>query len=87
MSEQTVTASVDREELRALIAEVIDVDVAEVTDDAHFAEDLEIDSLTALEVTVQIEQKYGVKVDESEVGKITSLAAAYDFIVRKRDAA
>jgi acyl carrier protein len=87
MSEQTVTASADREELRALIAEVIEVEAAKVTDDAHFAEDLDVDSLMALEITVQIEQRYGIKIDESEVGEITSLAAAYDFIVRKQGAA
>jgi acyl carrier protein len=85
MSEQTITA--DREELRTLIADVIEVDAAKVTDNAHFAEDLEVDSLMALEIAVQIEQKYGIKIDDSEVGKITSLAAAYDFIVRKQGAA
>ncbi|MEU8409485.1 acyl carrier protein [Micromonospora sp. NPDC048842] len=75
--------TIDKEELRGRIATVLDIDPAEVTDDAHFAEDLEVDSLLALEITVRLEREYGVKLDEKELAAVTSLQATYDLLNRK----
>ncbi|MEU5540123.1 acyl carrier protein [Streptomyces sp. NPDC020362] len=77
----------DKEELRALVAQVLDVDVAEVTDDARFVDDLEVDSLMALEVVVILEKKYGIKLPESDLKQIVTLQSAYDLLLGKLDAA
>ncbi|MCO5991427.1 acyl carrier protein [Actinoallomurus spadix] len=73
----------DKEDLRLLIAEVLDVDVAEVTDDAHFVDDLEVDSLMALEITVRLEKEYGVRMQEEELESIRTMRSTYDLIERK----
>ncbi len=73
-------ATVDKEDLRRRIAATLDVDVAEVTDDADFREDLDVDSLMALEVMVVLERAYAVKLDESELGRITSLTRAHEML-------
>ncbi len=73
-------ATVDKEDLRRRIAATLDVDVTEVTDDADFREDLEVDSLMALEVMVVLERTYGVKLDESLLGQITSLDRAHAML-------
>ena len=70
------TESVDREEVREIIAKAIDVDVAEVTDETDFVEDLEVDSLMALEIMVLLERRYGVKLDEGKLAEITSIQSA-----------
>ncbi|MFF3291881.1 acyl carrier protein [Streptomyces sp. NPDC003023] len=77
----------DKEELRALVAQVLDVDESEITDDARFVDDLEVDSLMALEIVVVLEKKYGVKLPESELKQIITLQSAYDLLLRKIDAA
>ncbi len=56
---ETTTTALDKEQLRELVADVLDLDVAEVTDDADFMEDLDVDSLMALEITVRLEKEYG----------------------------
>ncbi|MGF1663943.1 MAG: acyl carrier protein [Kineosporiaceae bacterium] len=71
---------VDKEELRATIADTLDVDAAQLTDDAHFMDDLGIDSLMALEVMVVLERQYGVKLDESRLKEITCLNRAHDLL-------
>ena len=38
--------SIDRESLRTLVADAIDIDVSELTDTADFRDDLEVDSLS-----------------------------------------
>ncbi|MFF7749421.1 acyl carrier protein [Streptomyces sp. NPDC007971] len=77
----------DKEELRAVVAQVLDVDVTEVTDDARFVDDLEVDSLMALEVVVILEKKYGIKLPESDLKQIVTLQSAYELLLAKLDAA
>ncbi|MFH9263218.1 MULTISPECIES: acyl carrier protein [unclassified Streptomyces] len=77
----------DKEELRSTIAEVLDLDIDEVTDDASFTEDLEVDSLMALEVVVVLEKKYGLRLEERELRQITSLDNAYIVLLGKLPAA
>ncbi|MFF6995697.1 acyl carrier protein [Streptomyces sp. NPDC008313] len=74
------TAALDKEELRELIADVLDLDVADVTDDADFMEDLDVDSLMALEITVRLEKAYGVRLAEAELTSITSLRGTYELL-------
>jgi acyl carrier protein len=79
MSEQ-LAVGLDKEELRSLIADTIDVDIAEVTDDADFVNDLEVDSLMALEITVRLEKKYGVKMEEAELAEVTTLESTFQLL-------
>jgi len=78
---------IDKEELRTTVAEVLDVEVDDVGDETRFVEDLEVDSLMALEVMVVLEKKYHVKLDESELKEVTCLNAAYGLLTGKVRAA
>lgn len=75
--------SLDLEDLRQTVAEVLDVDEADVTDDAHFVDELGADSLLGLEVMVVLERKYGVKFAEEELKQVTCLRGAYDLVAGK----
>ncbi|GGW13160.1 hypothetical protein GCM10018980_71640 [Streptomyces capoamus] len=77
----TVMPSLD--ELRGIVAEILDADAADVTDDADFMADLEVDSLMALEVVVVLEKRFGVKFSESELRQVTSLRQAHQLLDRK----
>ncbi|MEU9468107.1 acyl carrier protein [Streptomyces avermitilis] len=83
MPETTTTTALDKEQLRELVADVLDLDVAEVTDDADFMEDLDVDSLMALEITVRLEKEYGVRLAEAELTSITSLQGTYELLTSK----
>lgn len=63
----TTGTNVDDVELRALIADVLDVEEEAVTDEAHFIQDLGVDSLIALELAVTLERRYQIKVTEDEI--------------------
>ncbi|WP_026424626.1 acyl carrier protein [Actinokineospora inagensis] len=77
------SATLDLEDLRATVADVLDVDVPEVTDEVDFIEDLGVDSLMALEVMVVLEKKYSVKIAENELREVTNLKKAYDLLTAK----
>jgi acyl carrier protein len=80
---QANTAVPDRDALRELIADVLDIPTEMITDDAHFAHDLEVDSLMALELMVIMERTYGVKLDETRLKEVTSLARAHSLLVEE----
>ncbi|MBD8104625.1 polyketide-8 synthase acyl carrier protein [Plantibacter flavus] len=71
-----MTTTIDREELRTLVATTLDIDVTEVTDTASFTDELDVDSLMALEVMVVLERRFQVKLDEHRLAEITSLLSA-----------
>lgn len=73
----------DKEDLRAVVAETLDVDATDVTDNADFIAELGVDSLMALEVMVVLERRYAVKLNESELEEITTLQKAYDLLQAK----
>lgn len=75
--------TLDKEELRVTIADVLDVDAESVTDEANFVDDLDVDSLMALEVMVVLEKRYAVELAESELKEVTCLQRAYDLLATK----
>ena len=72
------------DELRKIVAGVLDVEEEQVTDDALFVQDLGVDSLMALEVMVALEKKYQIKMSEKELAQITCLRNVYDIVAAKR---
>ncbi|MBD3344576.1 MAG: acyl carrier protein [Chitinivibrionales bacterium] len=65
-----------KKELRDLIIEIaedMDVEEDKVSDNAHFIEDMGLDSMALLEVLATMEKKFGVSIPESEFPNITSI--------------
>jgi acyl carrier protein len=81
------TAGVDIEELRALIAEELELPAEEVTDEADLKNDLEVDSLTAMEIGVQLEKKYQIKISDNEIVSLTSLRVIHELVSAKVETA
>jgi acyl carrier protein len=61
------------QEIRSLIAEIVEIDVDKITPDANLVEDLGMDSMMALEILASVEKKYKIKIDEEYLTKLTSL--------------
>ena len=67
--------------IRDIVVEVAGVDGAQVTMDKKFSDDLEVDSLSMVEVVVAAEEKFGVKIPDDEVTKMATVGDAVNFIV------
>jgi acyl carrier protein len=67
-------------DLASIVEEVAGVDAAEVTADKSFVDDLDIDSLSMVEIAVQAEDKFGVKIPDDELAKLTTVQDAVDYI-------
>lgn len=78
-----MTTALNIEDLRALIAGVLETDPEEVTDAAHFAHELDIDSLLMLEISTRVENAYGVPENAVAVSGATTLAELHAFLTSK----
>lgn len=64
----------------AIIAEISGFDEEEITPDKNFFEDLEIDSIKAIEITVAIEKKFKISIRDEDVPNITTVHQAVDLV-------
>ena len=69
-----------KEKLRAIIAEVSEVD--EIPDETPF-KDLGIDSMMAIEIVAEIERTYKMSVPEDDLKKLTNFMAVYTLVKDK----
>ncbi|KAL6988898.1 Acyl carrier protein 2, mitochondrial [Sarracenia purpurea var. burkii] len=51
-----------------------------VTPNAHFQNDLGLDSLDAVELVMALEEEFGFEIPDNEADKINSIDLAVDFI-------
>jgi acyl carrier protein len=74
-------------EIKKIVADVIEVEEDEFDGETKFVDELEVDSMMALEILVAIEKKYKVKIPEERLENITNLnesvALAREFIEGK----
>nr|AIU99491.1 Acyl Carrier Protein [Salvia miltiorrhiza] len=56
------------------------VDPSKVTPNAHFHNDLGLDSLDAVEIVMALEEEFGFEIPDNEADKINSIDLAVDFI-------
>lgn len=68
------------ERVREIIVELLGVDPAKVTPDAHFREDLEADSLDLVELIMEFEQEFGGEISDEEAQKIETVGQAIQYI-------
>ena len=71
--------------LAVIVNEVAGVPVADVQADKSFVDDLDIDSLSMVEVVMAAEDKWGVKIPDSEVKNLKTVGDAVDFMPHRAD--
>jgi len=69
-----------REGLASILEEVADVSPSDVTDEKSFVDDLDVDSLSMVEVAMAAEEKFGVKIPDDELPKLKTVGDAVSYI-------
>ena len=73
----------DGENIRAVIADQLGVDVKRVTDQTHFARDLGVGWLNRLELVIFVEDWTGLELHDDDVEQI-SLSRGFNPLFRER---
>ena len=68
------------EKLKKIIAEVLNVDVEEITMDTTFVDDLGADSLDIFQIIMGLEEQFDVEIANEEAEKIVTVGDAVEQI-------
>ena len=66
--------------LAEIVEEVTGIEPSEVTPEKSFVDDLDIDSLSMVEIDVQTEDRYGVEIPDEDLAKLRTVQDAVDYI-------
>jgi len=67
--------------LKEIVEEVAGIPAASVELDKNFTDDLDVDSLSMVEVVVAAEERFGVKIPDESVTDLVTVGDAVNFIV------
>jgi acyl carrier protein len=67
-------------ELAAILEEVAGVNPGDVTPEKSFVDDLDVDSLSMVEVAMAVEEKFNAKIPDEKLSELKTVQDAIDYI-------
>ena len=68
------------QKVRSIIAQQLGADEFEITEDAHFIEDLGADSLDTVELVMALEEEFGIEISDEDAEKIQTVGDVIKYI-------
>ena len=68
------------ERIREHLATELEVEPGAISEGTRFKEDLEADSLDLVELVVELEDSYGVRIPDDQAARILTVGQAADFV-------
>jgi acyl carrier protein len=69
--------------IRAHLADELELDPARITEETHFKQDLDADSLDLYTLVQELEDTYGVKMSDEQAARIQTVGQAVDFVLQQ----
>jgi acyl carrier protein len=66
--------------VKELVAERMGVDEEQITEDTHFVNDLQSDSLDMAELVIDLEEEFDMSISDEEAQEIETVGQAVDYI-------
>jgi acyl carrier protein len=74
-----------RQRVISLIAERMAVEPDQITDDTHFVNDLQSDSLDMAELVIDLEEEFGMNISDEEAQKIETVGQTIKYIEENQE--
>ena len=72
-----------KKKIKTIIYETTNIKPEEIQDGASFADDLELDSLTMLEIAINVDQEFGLDFPEDDLPKLSSVDASAQMVLER----
>jgi len=69
--------------LTGVLVSELGLDADKIKDEAHFEEDLDVDSLGVVELLMALEDEFDVKIPDDEAESIVTVGQAVDLVTKK----
>ncbi|QWF78771.1 acyl carrier protein [Amycolatopsis sp. CA-230715] len=73
-----LTERMDR--IREIVAEHLELEVADLDDDSNFIDVYSADSLALMDVLAALEREWGIEIDQSQFARIVDVRSAYEVV-------
>jgi acyl carrier protein len=68
------------ERVKEVLVDKLGVEESEITEEASFQEDLEADSLDLVEMIMELEDQFGIKISDEDAQKLQTVGQAVDYV-------
>ncbi|MEM1177607.1 MAG: acyl carrier protein [Acidobacteriota bacterium] len=75
-----------RDKIKEIIANVTNLDPADIADNAHFIDDLQLDSLSLMEIGVDVDYEFKLGVPEERLQELRTVEDSVQLVLQTRAA-
>lgn len=68
------------QKVRSIIAQQLGAEESDITEEAHFIEDLGADSLDTVELVMALEEEFGIEISDEDAEKIQTVGDVIKYI-------
>lgn len=72
------------EKIKEIVAEILDIEVATIAEDASILDDLGADSIAVMEIVMELEGEYGVEVPTEDILTLKTVNDIVAYIESKQ---
>ena len=71
------------DKVKEVVLDKLGVEESQITETAHFMDDLGADSLDTVELIMQLEEEFGIEIPDEDAEGLLSVGQAVDYISTK----